>query len=258
MQYFRNVYLGRFILMSLINRDLRARYRGTMFGIAWSLITPLGLAVIIGTVFSLLWGQPMKSFIPYLFSGLMPWLYLAACAQAGTNSFISAQGYIKQTQTPIEIFPIRTAVVELINLLFSLIVFFVLYFILSHESFSYFMFASLFSIVIFAIFGASIATISAFINTYIRDYSQIQSLIIQGMFYVTPIVWQPSILDERGYAFIYKFNPMYYMLEILRKPLLGEMPSGKIWLVALVITILLAGIAIMLMRKIGRKIIFKL
>ncbi|MFD0589824.1 ABC transporter permease [Paenibacillus sp. GCM10027627] len=258
MQYFKNVYHGRHILFSLIKRDLNAKYRGTIFGIAWSLITPFGLAIIMGTVFSLLWGQPLKSFIPYLFSGLMPWLFLSGVAQAGTNSFISAQGYIKQTQIPIEIFPIRTAFVELSNLLFSLAIFFILFFILSPQSFNLYMIMTFLSILIFAVFGAAISTVSAFINTYVRDYAQVQSLLIQGMFYVTPIVWQTSILDDRGYGLIYKLNPMYYMLEIIRKPLLGQKPERFEWIVAIGFTLIFATIAILLMRRIGRKIIFRL
>lgn len=242
-----------------MSRDLKNRYRGTILGIAWSLVTPLGLVAIIGTVFSLLWGISMKVFVPYLFSGLIPWLYISACAQGGTTSFISAQGYIKQTQTPIEIFPIRTALVEFTNLLFGLGAFFIVYLFISPENFNYFMLMVVPALIIWLVFGISLATLAALINTHIRDYAPLQGLIIQGFFYVTPIVWKPDILAEKNYGIIYQLNPIYYMLEIIRRPLLGEMVTDfHVWTIALGITLLLACASVLFTIRIGRKITFKL
>ncbi|MFT9495980.1 ABC transporter permease [Anaerosolibacter sp.] len=259
MKYFKNVYEGRYILWSLASKDLKNRYRRTALGIMWSLLTPLGLVAIIGLVFSVVLDRPLKTFIPFLFSGLMPWLFIVAAAQGGTNAFISAQGYIKQTRTPVEIFPIRITLVEFANLLFSLIAFFIVYLIMSPENFNLTMLLVIPVLMIWLVFGIALATISAIINTYIRDYAPLQSLILQGLFYATPIMWPPDILDEKNYSFVYKLNPIYYMMEIIRKPLLGEqLPHMSIWAAAITITLSLFITAVVIMSKVGRKITFKL
>lgn len=258
MKYFRNVYIGRYVLFSLVKRDLNARYRGTILGVAWSLITPIGLAFVIGSVFSLLWGRPMESFIPYLFSGLMPWLFFANCAQGGTNAYLSAQGYIKQTSTPVEIFPIRTALVEYVNLLFSILALFLALLFIAPATFHWNMLYLVVSLVIWLVFGVAVSNIAALINTYFRDYAMIQTLVIQALFYVTPIVWPIDMLQASGHNYIYELNPIYYMLEIIRLPMLGQIPETSICLVALSITALLVLLSILFTSVIGRKITFRL
>lgn len=259
MRYFKNIIKGRYILISLVSKDIKNRYRKTMLGVAWSLLTPLGLVLIIGFVFSAVLNVPLKSFIPHVFSGLMPWLFITGCAQGGTNAFISAQGYIKQTQTPVEIFPIRVALVEFINLLFSLVAFFVIYLFISPEKFNAIMLLTIPALLIWLLFGVAVATISAIINTYIRDYAPLQSLLLQGLFYATPIMWTPDLIANTKISFIYKLNPIYYMMEVIRNPLLGNMMSNNIpWTVALSITLIFCILAIYLMTLIGRKITFKI
>ena len=259
MEYFRNVYSGRYILMSLVKKDFVNKYRKTTLGIAWSLISPLGLVLIIGTVFALVLDRPFKSFIPFVFSGLMPWIFISSCAQSGTNAFLAAQGYIKQTRTPIEIFPLRVALGEYFTLLFSLSAYFIIYAFISPENFSVKMLLVIPALLVWALFGMAIATISGICNTYVRDYAPLQSLLIQGLFYVTPITWTPDILGDKGLSIIYSVNPIYYMMDILRGTLLGTSEINlESWLIAILTTCILCFIAIYMMSKIKRRIVFKL
>ncbi|QIB27583.1 ABC transporter permease [Caloranaerobacter azorensis] len=257
MQYFKNIYRARYILFSLVRQDLKNKYRNSLLGIAWSLLTPLGLVTIIGFVFSVVLGQPIKEFIPFLFSGLMPWFFIVESASGGTVAFIVAEGYIKQTQTPVEIFPIRVSLGAFINLIYSLLAFFIVYLFISFEKFNLNMFMIIPALMIWLILGISLSTIAAIINTYIRDYAHLQSLVLQGLFYATPIMFPPEMLKARNFSWIYMWNPFYYMMEIIRKPLLGDkIPELFIWIVALLFTLILFIIAVILMTRINRKITF--
>ncbi|WP_052947398.1 ABC transporter permease [Aneurinibacillus tyrosinisolvens] len=259
MAFFKNVFRARHILFSLVNQDLKNKYRNSFFGIGWSLLTPLGLVLIIGLVFSQVLKQPIKDFVPFLFSGLIPWLYLVQCADGGTAAFISGQGYIKQTQTPIEIFPIRVVLTSFVQLLYSLAAFFIMYLFISPENFNTNMFFVIISLPIWLLAGIGLATISAIINTYIRDYSHLQSLIIQGLFYATPIMYPVSLLEKSKYRWIYEWNPIHYLIEIIREPLLGKkMPDLSIWLSAVGFVFLILFIGVLSIGKIGRKITFRL
>lgn len=259
MKYFSNFYKGRYILYSLVKQDLKNRYRNSILGMAWTFLTPLGLVLVIGSVYSVVFSLPMKEFVPYLFSGILPWLYLSNCAEGGTAAYLNAQGYIKQTQAPIEIFPARVALGAFVNLIFSIIAYFVIYAFISPENFSFNMFFIIPAIFIWIVVGIGWATIAAVVNLYLRDFQPLQSLVLQALFYVTPIIYQTEALKAKNVAWIYLSNPIYYLMEILRRPMLGDqIPPLNYWMISIVFALLFIVVAISLLKNIGRKISFKL
>jgi len=257
--YFKNVYKSRYILKSLVQRDLKNRYRKSFLGVTWSILTPLGMVLIIGSVYSIIWSQNPKVFIPILFTGLTPWLFLTGSAEGGAMCFAAAEGYIKQTMTDIEIFPLRSTFVAFVNLLYSAAAFLVVYIFLAPEKYSLNMLMVFPGLAILFTFGAGIATIAGVINTHVRDYQPLQSLILQGMFYATPIIYPAEMLERKGYSLIYLLNPFYYMIEIVRAPMTGgAIPSLQIYVTAMAIALTVAFIGIYLIRKIGRNLVFRL
>jgi ABC-type polysaccharide/polyol phosphate export permease len=67
-KYFYGIWRDRYVLTSLVNKDLQMKYRRAKIGIAWSILTPLGLVLIIGSVYSIIFGVNPKVFIPMLFA----------------------------------------------------------------------------------------------------------------------------------------------------------------------------------------------
>lgn len=74
----------QYILSSLVSRDLISKYRKSKLGVLWSILTPLGLVLIVGAVYSIIFGADPKEFIPSLFAGLNPWLFMSGTADAAT------------------------------------------------------------------------------------------------------------------------------------------------------------------------------
>lgn len=258
-KYFKNFWKSRYILESLVQKDLKNRYRKSFLGVAWSVLTPLGMVLIIGTVYSIIWGQDPKVFIPRLFTGLTPWLFITGSAESGAMCFATGEGYIKQTMTDIEIFPLRSTSVAFVNFIYSAISFFVVYIFLALDKFSIKMLMVIPGMIILFTFGAGIATIAGVINTYVRDYQPLQSLILQGMFYGTPIIYPAEMLADKGYSLIYLLNPFYYIIEVVRAPMVGgPLPSINIYIIAACIALIVALIGIYLISKIGREIVFRL
>ncbi|PKM82245.1 MAG: ABC transporter permease [Firmicutes bacterium HGW-Firmicutes-14] len=259
MNFIKSIFQGRYILGSLIKQDLKNKYRNSFLGFAWSLITPLGLVLIIGIVFSKLLGQPIRTFIPYLFSGLIPWLYIAQCAEGGTGAFLAAEGYIKQTQTPIEVFPVRVAVVAFVQMLLSLAAFFLTYLLLDVNQFSFKMVLLIPALFIWLVLGIALSVGSAIAHTLVRDYGPIQSLILQGLFYATPIMYPAEILKDKNFAWIYQWNPFYYLMEVIRRPLMGQkVPDLIHWEVSLLFVGAIFFLSVFALEAIGRKIVFRI
>lgn len=257
MNYFLDIFSARYILGSLVKRDLVSRYRRSFFGVAWTLLTPLGTVTVIGGVYSIIFNAPFHSFIPLLFAALMPWFFISQCAEGGTMSFIGAEGFITQTRTPIEIFPVRTAVGSLVNLLISMSAFFLVYAFINPLGINWNTLYIIPGFFILLIFGTALANITSLINVYIRDFAPLLSLIMQALFYITPVIYPIEIMKERGFESIYLYNPFYYLIEIIRQPALGGPPSLNTWTIAISISVLTFVISVIAVKKVGRKIVFK-
>lgn len=258
-KYFSGIYENRFILSSLINVDLQSKYRRSALGVLWSIITPLGLSIIIGSVYSIIFGSDPKIFIPMLFAGLNPWIFLSGSADGGTYAFISAEGYIKQTTTNVQIFPVRVVTVNFINLLYSIIAFFSVYLFLQPNNFSPKMLMVIPGLIIEYFFAVGLANISSIINLKIRDFQPFQSLLFQGLFYATPVIFDSAMLDEKGFELVYKLNPFYYMLSVVKLPMLGEkLPTFTEYLIASGLAAIVFCFGVFLIMKNKKKIAYQL
>ena len=258
-EYFRGIWRNRFILASLVNKDLQIKYKRSKLGVAWAILTPLGLVLIIGGVYSIIFGADPKTFIPLLFAGLTPWMFLNSTADGGTVAFISAEGYLKQTTVNAQIFPLRVTLVNFVNFLYSILAFLAIYLFLQPEYFSANMLMCIPGVVLLFMFSLGIANIASVINLNIRDYQPLQSLILQGLFYATPIIFETSMLDEKGFGLVYRINPFYYFIELVRTPLQGKrLPTGKTYMTAVLIAagVFLISVAIVMREK--KNIPFKL
>ena len=259
MQYFKNIHKDRYVLANFVKQDLANRYRHSFLGMAWTFLSPLGLVLVIGSVYSIIFGVEPIEFIPYLFGGIIPWTYMNGVAEGGAMSYISAQGYVKQTQVSIEIFPIRIALGAFVNLLISIGAFWVIYLFIGASNFNLSMLLTIPAAFIWMIFGIGWATIASIINLYIRDFQPLQSIILQALFYITPIVYQTSMLEDKGFGWVYRVNPFYYLFEIIRTSMLGHATTDlSCWGISLFVALIMLGIGMLLIKKIGRKITFRL
>lgn len=258
-EYFRGIWQDRHILYSLVNKDLQTRYRRSKLGVAWAILTPVGLVLIIGTVYSILFGADPKTFIPMLFAGLSPWLFVAGSADGGTQVFMSAEGYLRQTSVNAQIFPLRCVIGNFVNLLYSVVAFFVVYLFLQPDLIGPKMLMIFPSLLILFFFVLSLANIAAVFNLNVRDYAPFQSLCLQALFYATPIIYDSAMLRDRGYQIIYQINPFHYMIDIVRRAMTGaEFPPISSYLVAIGITCVLFLFSVRIVMKSKKTIVFKL
>lgn len=235
------------------------KYRRSKLGVMWAIIMPLGLSVIIGTVYSIIFSSDPREFIPMIFAGLNPWIFMSGTADGGTLAFIGAEGYIKQTSVNAQIFPFRIALVNFINLLYAVLAFFAIFLFLQPDQFGPEMLMIGPGLVVMFIFSVGLANISASVNLLVRDFQPMQSLIFQGLFYATPIIFPVSRLQEQGFEIIYQINPFYYILEIVKEPMQGYIVSDpNIYIAALLIAFIIFFIGVIAVMKSKKGIAFKL
>ena len=94
--YFSEIWRLRHFWMALVRIDLRNRYRRSVIGIGWSLLQPIAMTVVLCVFFGLLFDQPLRTFAPYLLSGLTFWGFVMAMVMQGCQCFFQGESYIRQ------------------------------------------------------------------------------------------------------------------------------------------------------------------
>ena len=220
--------------------DIQQRYRNSVLGPIW-LASALALTIAgMSLLYSQILQVPFKDFAPYLAAGLMIWTYIAATATESCHAYVQAEGLIKSLQVPYFVYIFRVVARNLIVMGHNLVVVAIIWLI-----FGKFMLIrpveSLVGITLLVLFSAGVSAVFAAIGAIFRDFYQIIAQIFQILIFLTPVFWLPKSVGSRS-AFLH-FNPFYYMMEIVREPLLGNTPSSFLYIGAASFTVasLIAG-----------------
>lgn len=208
------------IAWQLAKLDLYRRYTKTFLGMAWATVSPLCMAVVIGTVFGTLFGVSLTSFLPYLFANLTLWAFLTASLDQGSICFVAAEGYIKQIArvSPFA-YPLRMTFAAFVTLVFGLGAVAVVAVAFGVRPTAAWLWV-LPGLAAWVVFGFCVACLAGLVNTAVRDFQHIQSVAVQALFYATPVMYPPELLVAHGLRRLLTFNPVYHLLVLVRVPLL--------------------------------------
>ncbi len=112
------------MIVSLVRKELRGRYKGSALGFLWTFINPLLQMLVYNLVFSILLGSAIEKFYLYLFVGLVPWLFFSASVTVGSVSVIASKDMVKKIYFPREVLPIAYVTSAFVNMLLCFLVIF--------------------------------------------------------------------------------------------------------------------------------------
>jgi homopolymeric O-antigen transport system permease protein len=226
--------------------DLRMRFRRSAVGPGWVFLNLSVLVVAIGFIYANLLGQDVHEFVPYLTAGLILWTYLTNSIVEGGTAFINCEGYIKQISLPIYVYVLRAFVsVALTTAITSLAFLLVaLFYRVPMSVGTLFVVPGLLIVMTTSLL---LITIFAHLNTRFRDIAHMATVLLQVLFYATPVIFPAQLLLLRrpDLAFVIELNPMYHLIEVVRHPLLAGAPAAAQSYVAaaIVLVVLFAGAA---------------
>lgn len=211
--------------------EVKQRYRRSVIGPWWISLSMLFFILMMGIVFSRLFHQSLNEYIPFFTAGFLFWTFISSSVVEAAEVFKSNGGFIKQINLPFSLYVYKHLVRQVVCLLHNLVVYFLVcvFFKLNPGP------VILLAIPGFFLLAANIYWICflvAMICARFRDMVPIITSCVQIAFFVTPISWMPRLLDQN--PAIMKYNPLVYLLDIVRAPLLGEFPSPMSWSVSLV------------------------
>ena len=225
--------IERYNLVGMLGwQDVVQRYRRSTLGPFWLTISMGVMIGTIGIVFSQIFKASLDEFLPFLALGIILWNFSLSLITDGCNGFIAAEGIIKQLPIPLFVHILRLAWRNVLILGHNLIIF-PLVLVAVGKPLEW---VALISVLGFALLLINLVWIALFLSVFCaryRDMPQIVGSVLQVFFYLTPIMWMPAMLPERASVFLLDLNPFYHFLEIVRAPLLGQLPSVLNWSVSL-------------------------
>lgn len=254
------IWKFRHFLLALVRLDLRLRYRRSVLGVGWSLLNPIAMTIVFTVVFSNLLGANAAEYAPFLMAGMAVWAFLREAAVAGSRALIANESYIRQSPLPYSIYPLRTVLGQAIHFLIALGVAVALVVVMQGSSRPLeVLWAVVPGVALLMVAAWAVATIFAFTNVYFQDTQHLLEVGAQILFYLTPIIYTRSKLDDKGLSWLVDLNPANLFLQLIRDPILtGQPPAAGVYLAAAGVTAALVGLAAGTVAWLQKKVIFHL
>ena len=212
------------LLRLLVKRDFISRYRKSVLGVLWSLLNPLLTMLVMTLVFSYIFRFQIENFPVYLLSGQIIFGFFNESTTQAMNSVISNEGIIKKVYVPKYVFPVARVLSSLVNLLFSLIAF-LLVFIITRAPFHWTILLLPIPIIYTFVFSCGVAMLLSSLAVFFRDLQYLYGVFLTLLMYLTPLFYPVEILPEALLPFM-GFNPIYHFIDYVRcVALYGTIPD---------------------------------
>lgn len=256
----KKIYQTRFFWSHLVRAELKNKFRRSKLGILWTFMNPLLLTALMSTVFGVVFNMTFSDYAPYVLSGLIVWDLVSASVIGGGYSIMTGEQYIRQFNHPIIIYTLKSALVSTITFTIAMASLGLWILITSPQNLLIGIITMPITIVLYFFLSWSVVTIAGFSNTKYRDYPQVMALVIQAVWYVSPVFFKREMFTSSPVlekAFYY--NPITHILNLIRNPFLdGIMPSLSDYMFTIVSILIVGILAIVINKKNKDKVIFYL
>ncbi len=213
--------------------DIKLRYRGSVLGPFWLTLSTGIMIGSMGFLYAGLFHTDIHTYLPYLAASLILWNYLSLMVSDGCTCFTASEALIKGMRMPFTVHALRSIARNTIILGHNVVVIAVV-FLVMHVSVTWTALWSIPALLVWLVDGFALSLLFGAFCARFRDVPQIIASIMQIAFFLTPVMWTADILSKnRPAAALVHYNPFYYILQIVRAPLLGETISLHTVMVAL-------------------------
>lgn len=221
--------------------DVRLQFSGSTLGPFWLTLTTAIMIAAMGMIYSQLFHLTLKDYLPYLSISMILWQNgLSSLVQESCSTFTRAADSIRSVTMPYTVQALRTTIRCGLILGYTVIVPIVVFIVFGVWPGSVVLLAVP-AIALWLFNSVAWCLLLGTVGARFRDVPPIVGSILQILFYVTPIIWEPKQLKD-GAWWLY-FNPFYSLFEIVRRPFLGQVPTETAWIISLGFSATLSVIA---------------
>lgn len=196
------------LVLLLIKRDLKIRYRNSVLGYLWSMLNPLLMMSILTVAFSHYMRTSLQHYPLYILSGLLCWNMTSQSTTNGVGSIINNASLLKKVRVPSWVFPAATIGSATVHMCLALVPYFLLALVLGHSLTGWFLQLPLVLALLFIFILGVVLTLGT-LNVFFRDVSHVIDPVLQLVFYATPIIYPLTSVPEKYRVFL-QLNPLYY------------------------------------------------
>lgn len=233
LQEFKEALKYRHLLFQLVRRDILTRYRRSFLGVAWTMLSPLGIMLVLSFVFSQLFNQT-RAYPAYILCNLMAWNFFAQSTTSAMNSLVWGGGLLQRIYIPRASFGISAIGSGVVNLILSFVPLVILMALTGVPVRITAAFLPI-SLLLMACFTLGLGLLISTLAVYFPDVAEMYQIILTAWMYLTPIIYPEAIIPAK-YSFVLRLNPLYYLVKLWRLPLYdGRWPTwGEVWPAALI------------------------
>lgn len=236
-------------------QDLRQAYRRSAIGPFW--ITA-GMAVQIatmGVVFSLIFKTDYRDYFPFLAVSIVLWNFISTTLNESCQSLIQAESMIKQLDISPLVYVFRNIWKNTLTFLHHLVILpFVL--LATQRPVGVEIFLEIPGMLIVLLNLSWMSTLLSIFSARYRDLPPIVVSVMTILFYVTPIMWYPALLPGGTAHVLLGLNPFYHLVQIVRLPILGQVPTLENWTLSSLSALVGVAITLLIFKKLKSKIAY--
>lgn len=239
----------KYLLVNLISRDFRVKYRRSALGILWSMLNPILMVLVLNAVFSRVFRFQITNFALYLISGQTVFNFFNEATSSSIFSIVEASALIKKVYIPKYLFPLEKVLFAFVNMLFSMSAVIVML-LIYQVPFTWTMLLFFVPLVGALMFACGFSLIISCLCVFFRDLKHLYSVLITAWMYMTPIIYPISIVEDSWIRYIVYINPLTTYVETFRSVVMyGQLPSNEQLLVGFGYGIVFMILGLVVFRK---------
>lgn len=227
----REAWRYRDLIFFLVRRDVTARYKRSVFGVAWTMLNPLGMMIVLSIVFSQIFRTNIEDYPAFVLSGLIAWTFFSQTSSNAISVLVWGGDLLQRIYIPRSAFAISSIGTGLINLILSLVPLLVVMVVIGSPLHLTILLAPI-AMILLGLFSLGVGLLISTIGIYFADVVEMYAIVIMAWFYITPIIYTLDLLPANLQGWL-KLNPMVPLVELFRSLVFyGKIPSLESWIIS--------------------------
>lgn len=253
---FQRIQNNRFLFEELVKRDFKKKYKRTILGMLWSILSPLLQLIVMAMVFTQFFGRSTPHYIIYVFSGNIIFSYFSESTNGGMQSLMGNAGIFTKVNVPKYMFLLSKNVSSLINFCMTLIIYFLFVFADTGLSVHWQYILLVYPIACLILFNLGIGLILSALFVFFRDIQYLWSVFTQLLMYMSAIFYTIDSYSPMVQN-LFLLNPLYLFIRYFRKIVIeATIPSIWFHLLMLADVVIVLGIGCWMYKKYNTRFLY--
>ena len=220
----RDIFRYRELLVNLVRKDLKVRYKSSVLGFLWSLLNPAMLLLVYYFVFEVVFRSGVKRFPIYLLSGLIVWNLFNVGLISATGSVVASSGIVNKVWFPREVLPLSAIGAAVVHFFLQGVVMILMLLFFRHPVAWEYLPLLPIALLALLIFLAALSLLLSAVNVYLRDMQHLVELALLPWFFCSPIVYTYDTIAKslEGFAWVYLLNPVTSVVLVFQRAIYGD------------------------------------